>query len=142
MRVVGNVSSLAAFIVREKNEAALVQTLKENDTRGLDAIFVRSRESGGVHFRSLARACREQELVELNEESSRATTSPDTGSLIEPHFELYDRIGFEIAVRQAGKIILAPKIRDAHKVTGRRMCRPNIAMPGFPLALLPGDAPS
>jgi hypothetical protein len=100
--VVGKIACLAALGVSEKDEATLVHTLKENDTRGGYSIFVRSREGDGVHFRTQAPTWREQKLVELNADSPNATTSPNAGSLIEPHFELRDWIGFEIAATQTG----------------------------------------
>jgi hypothetical protein len=38
----------------------------------------------------------------LNAQSPNAATSPNAGRLIEPHFELCDGIGIEIAAMQAG----------------------------------------
>src|SRR6266478_1119150 len=94
----------AAVVVREKNETSFINAFEQDDTCRWSARFVRS---GQRHCRDICRlraGGHKQRFIKSHKELSQPCTAAGCARLLEPSFELCDRVGMQMVAPQYGQL--------------------------------------
>src|SRR6185437_15349113 len=135
-------ASLAALVVGEKDEASFVHAFEQNNPCRGHSILANGSEGCCVYFGVPAPTWGEEDFVGLYKKRANTTTPTPAVGLIKPHFELRNRVGFEIVPIQPGQAIFAAEIRNAHKLASCWHTRLSRATPDLISAKpLPIDGP-